>query len=185
MKANLKIITLYRYFNYSMIMHDHLIKAYTPEWYDEMQKDHSFEVLFLYSPPGLYLLYTYSGLYLVIEGWRELKLKDEKIEALLNSPYVERLRLFRNATFHYQEEPISWKHAQLFASENRKVQLWLNEVFNEFRRFFAANTLPIPEELSAKLNNKDHFQIAKTIQKFRIDNSNQHEINRAESSENN
>ena len=35
---------------------------------------------------GVFMFYWYSGLYVVIEGFKELGLRDEKIEALLESP---------------------------------------------------------------------------------------------------
>jgi len=78
MKPKIEIITLYRYFAYAAIMRDHLRKEYNHEWYKEMKKDNSFLVSFFYSAPGLYLLYSYSGIYLVIEGWIELKPKRSK-----------------------------------------------------------------------------------------------------------
>ena len=49
---------------------------------------------------GVFMFYWYSGLYVVVEGFRELKLKDHKIETLLQSSNTEALRLMRNATFH-------------------------------------------------------------------------------------
>jgi hypothetical protein len=90
-----------------------------------------------YSPPGIYFLYSYSGIYLVIEGWKNLNLKDDRVEKLLESPFVDRLRLFRNATFHYQKEPISWKHLQFFGTEEEETEVRLNELYREFEPFFA------------------------------------------------
>src|SRR5690242_14928407 len=53
---------------------------------------------------GVFMSYWYSGLYIVVEGYRELQLHDPKIDELLRSPNVDALRLFRNATFHFQKE---------------------------------------------------------------------------------
>jgi hypothetical protein len=49
---------------------------------------------------NLSMSYWYGTLYVVIEGWKELKLSDPKIDALLDSPNVELLRRYRNGVFH-------------------------------------------------------------------------------------
>jgi hypothetical protein len=41
----------------------------------------------------LYMSYWYAALYVVIEGWRELELADATIDALLQSPNVDLLKL--------------------------------------------------------------------------------------------
>ena len=52
----------------------------------------------------------YSLLRVVVEGYQELKLSDPKVdEYLLKTEYVEALRRFRNAMFHYQANPLSDK----------------------------------------------------------------------------
>jgi hypothetical protein len=51
---------------------------------------------------GVFMFYWYSGLYVVIEGYQELKLHGEKIDALLQSPNVDLLKRLRHGTFHFQ-----------------------------------------------------------------------------------
>lgn len=46
----------------------------------------------------------YATVYVVIEGWRESKLVDPELDALLADSHVDRLRRFRNQVFHYQRE---------------------------------------------------------------------------------
>lgn len=46
----------------------------------------------------------YATLYVVIEGWREAKLADPDVDALLADSHADRLRRFRNQVFHYQRE---------------------------------------------------------------------------------
>lgn len=128
-------------------------------------------LMFFYSPPGIYLLYSYSGIYLVIEGWKHLKLSDPKVDDLVVSPFVDRLRLFRNATFHYQKEPMSWKHLQFFGTEEEQTEKWLNELYSEFERFFAENTLPIPEQMKRALKDKTHVEIAQVIRQYWEENT--------------
>ena len=87
-------------------------------------------------------MYSYSGIYLVIEGWKDLKLSDPKIDQLLHSPFVDKLRLFRNATFHYQREsPISSKHLQFFGSQEERTEIWLNDLYSEFESFFRKHAI--------------------------------------------
>src|SRR4051794_23802549 len=48
----------------------------------------------------------YALLYVVVEEYKELKLRNCEIDKLLSeADRVDLLRLFRNATFHYQEDP--------------------------------------------------------------------------------
>jgi hypothetical protein len=52
----------------------------------------------------------YSLLRVVVEGYQELKLSDPEVdEYLQKTEYVEALRRFRNAMFHYQVDPFSEK----------------------------------------------------------------------------
>ncbi|MGC1322498.1 MAG: hypothetical protein WA849_09965 [Candidatus Udaeobacter sp.] len=58
---------------------------------------------------GVFMLYWYAGLYVVIEGFQKLKLHDPKIDPLLQSPNVAALKKVRHATFHFQKEFVSPK----------------------------------------------------------------------------
>ncbi|WP_199029505.1 hypothetical protein [Ralstonia sp. ASV6] len=52
----------------------------------------------------------YSLLYVVVEGYKELDLRYEPLEEVLaKGDYVDLLRRFRNATFHYQADPLNDK----------------------------------------------------------------------------
>jgi hypothetical protein len=83
---------------------------------------------------GVFMFYWYSSIYVVIEGFRELKLKDAKIEALLESPNVEALRLMRNATFHFQEEFLSPKMYRFMKSTDSVP--WISALTEAFSEFF-------------------------------------------------
>ena len=83
---------------------------------------------------GVFMFYWYSGLYVVIEGFRQLQLQDEKIEALLQSPNVEALRLMRNATFHFQEEFFSPKMTHFMKSPDSVP--WVHSLTEAFSEFF-------------------------------------------------
>jgi hypothetical protein len=164
---NPDVLMLYRYFAYAAFMRSRFRRESDPEWFKMLTADESGLLMFFLSPPGIYLMYSYAGIYLVIEGWRDLGLKDEKIDELLKSPFVDRLRLFRNATFPYQKNLLSWKHLQFFGTEEERTEVWLNQLYSEFERFFAENTLPIPEPLRAELKGEGtHVGIVKAIKNF-------------------
>lgn len=166
MKIKPEIITLYRYFAYAAHMRDLFRREVNEDWLKMLSADMSGLILFLFSAPGVYLIYSYSGIYLVIEGWKDMKLSDPKINELLESPCVDRLRLFRNATFHYQKDFISRKHLQFFGTEEEQTEKWLNKVYSEFERFFRENTLPLPKQLKKSLKDKSHVQIAQAIKDY-------------------
>jgi hypothetical protein len=95
------------------------------------------------------LVVWYSLIYVVVEGYMELRLQDEHVDALLsNDELVGHLRRFRNSVFHYQRDLLSQKHLDFLASEGS--ELWVRELNRAFERFFLAN-LPIKEQI-AELN---------------------------------
>ncbi|MBH03708.1 MAG: hypothetical protein CMP08_06240 [Xanthomonadales bacterium] len=48
----------------------------------------------------------FASMFVVIEGWKKLKLRDQKIEEILdqNREGVDLLRRARNAVYHFQKE---------------------------------------------------------------------------------
>jgi hypothetical protein len=52
----------------------------------------------------LHMSYWYGSLYVVVEGWRELRLADPEVDHLLQSSHVELLRRYRDGFLHYQRE---------------------------------------------------------------------------------
>jgi hypothetical protein len=164
------VLMLYRYFAYAAYMRGRFQRETDPEWLKMLVVDESGLLMFFLSPPGIFFTYSYAGIYLVIEGWRHLGLKDQRIDELLQSPFVDRLRLFRNATFHYQKDLFfSWKHLQFFGTEEERTEKWVNQVYDEFERFFAENTLPVPDVLRGELKGQTHVEIAKAVQRFWAD----------------
>ena len=83
---------------------------------------------------GVFMFYWYSGLYVVIEGFRKLRLQDKQIDALLKSPNVEALRLMRNATFHFQKEFFSPKMIHFIKSPDSVP--WVHSLTEAFSEFF-------------------------------------------------
>ena len=83
-----------------------------------------------------YLRLWLAALFTVVEGFKILKLKDSEIELLLTSAHVDSLRRFRNATFHYQKDPI--KHVQFFVEDgvptDNRLE-WAEKLHAAFDRF--------------------------------------------------
>ncbi len=83
---------------------------------------------------GIFMFYWYSGLYVVIEGYRELQLQDAKIDALLQSRNVDALRLLRNSTFHFQKEFFSPKMMHFIGSSDSVT--WVRSLTDLFSECF-------------------------------------------------
>jgi hypothetical protein len=79
-----------------------------------------------------YTSFWLSSLYVVAEGFLELKLVDGIIESLVRE-HIDDLRLFRNGTFHFQTSP--HKTAQFFSGGQIN---WAEELHEEFCEFFQA-----------------------------------------------
>jgi hypothetical protein len=71
----------------------------------------------------------------VIEGWKELGLKDDKIDRLLESDYVKLLRRFRNGVFHFQREYFDGRFYD-FIHAGDPAAKWAGDLHDEFSRYF-------------------------------------------------
>lgn len=91
----------------------------------------------------------YGLIFVVVDGYKELKYTNDKIDNLLTQDdFVDALRLFRNAIFHYQEEAISKKALKFLELEESET--WIRELHIAFKLFFEKE-LPIQEMLE-KIN---------------------------------
>jgi hypothetical protein len=101
--------SLFRYFMWASLMREYFDRALPSSGATSDAKD---GFLFFSTQPGIFMTYWYGGLYVVIEGWRELGLHEPAIDELLESPNVELLRRFRNGAFHFQN---AWLDDRLVA----------------------------------------------------------------------
>jgi hypothetical protein len=85
----------------------------------------------------MYMSYWYATLYVVIEGWRELKLNDPTVDPLLQSPHVDLLRLYRNGVFHFQEKYWSDKIVG-FVMGGADSARWIRELHQAIGEFLLA-----------------------------------------------
>lgn len=83
----------------------------------------------------LYMSYWYGGLFVVIEGWQELGLKDPLIDPLLLSNNVALLRRYRNGVFHFQRTYFDNRFVE-FMRDGENCVVWVRQLNNEFGRFF-------------------------------------------------
>ncbi|MFC1895503.1 hypothetical protein ACFL0Q_02420 [Thermodesulfobacteriota bacterium] len=83
----------------------------------------------------LYMSYWYAGLYVVVEGWRELELSDAVLDGLLECPNVDLLRRYRNGVFHYKREYFD-KRFMEFMNAGEQIVTWCRELNSQFGRFF-------------------------------------------------
>jgi hypothetical protein len=82
-------------------------------------------------------------MYVVVEGYGELGYHDAGVDGLLaQSDYLDSLRRFRNAVFHFQGEPISPKLTAFLDSVGSEQ--WTQDLYRALKAFFEAQ-LPIKE----------------------------------------
>lgn len=83
----------------------------------------------------LYMSYWYAGLYVVIEGWRQLRLVDPVVDGLLKSPNVGLLKRYRNGVFHFQRDYYDKRFTD-FMAEGQSAVDWVRELNRELGAFF-------------------------------------------------
>jgi hypothetical protein len=83
----------------------------------------------------LYMSYWYAGLYVVIEGWKELHLSDAVIDEVLQSSNVALLKRYRNGVFHFQSD-YDDKRFEEFMTQGVDTVTWVRRLNDQFGRFF-------------------------------------------------
>lgn len=81
-----------------------------------------------------YTAFWYAGMFVVIEGWCTLGLKDARIDEMLKSENVQHLRRFRNGTFHFQRQYFDQRFLELIGSDDSAAWVW--GLRDEFSRWF-------------------------------------------------
>lgn len=129
MVSDSDVITLHRYYIWANKMRtdfDDVLRKYSEKKISKKQYD---------IETHLYMSYWYGGLYVVIEGWKQLKLEDNKIDSLLGSSNVELLRRYRNGVFHFQKQ-YNDERFEAFYREGKDTVKWIRSLNLEFGRFF-------------------------------------------------
>lgn len=96
----------------------------------------------------------YALLFVVVEGYRELKADDTGVNELLaNEEMTDSLRRFRHAVFHYQEDPVGPKLMTFL--EAKESETWAPKLHSAFKAFFE-RSLPLKEIMqSVSVGNGD------------------------------
>ena len=128
MATNSEIYTLHKYYIWANSMRVHYDKFFQREKPDMKNKEVFFEVI-------QYMSFWYSALFVVVEGWRDLGLEDERINELLDSHLVDLLRRFRNGVFHYQRNYFDNRFWN-FIEEKEESASWVRVLNREFGRYF-------------------------------------------------
>jgi len=130
------LLTLHRYWMWANRMREYFERTFTdPKRIVEGKKDalksylHSFA-----DDPGIFMSYWYGGLYVVVEGWRELGLHDPDIDRLISSPNTDLLRRYRNGAFHFQKDYFD-ERFQGFIAEQGTVA-WVRELNQKLGAYF-------------------------------------------------
>lgn len=126
------VFTLHRYYMWSTILKGHFdaaIAGYVSRGEPfSMATD---EGIVTYA----YMSYWYASLWVVVEGWQKLDLHDQEIDGLLDSPNVERLKLYRHSVFHFHEDYFSKPALAIVASDDTPVE-WTRALSSAFGRWF-------------------------------------------------
>ena len=93
-----------------------------------------------------YMSHWLSCLYVVSEGAREIGIDEIFLNELIDL-HIENLRIYRNATFHFQRVPS--KHAQFHDSAANRLN-WAEDVHSAFEEFFGNYVLYLSMEISIK-----------------------------------
>jgi hypothetical protein len=84
----------------------------------------------------MYMSFWYGELYVVVEGWQELKLADPRVDALLeDTEMVGLLRRYRHGTFHFQGN--YWDDRFIdFVKVGAKSAAWVRKLNKAFGAYF-------------------------------------------------
>ncbi|MEP3348810.1 MAG: hypothetical protein ABJN96_02525 [Marinomonas sp.] len=95
----------------------------------------------------------FASMYVVIEGWQQLKLQDVEIDRILqkNQDGVLLLKRARNAVYHFQKEMYGEKMTS-FAYEFGKDS-WVVDLYYEFVRFLGE----YPKKICPFGEQQEHF----------------------------
>lgn len=99
----------------------------------------------------------YANLYIVIEGWTEIKFRDQRIDALIKShpATIHKLKRLRNAVFHYQKNMLDPRFLEFLESE--KAIEWaylLNDQFNQYFYKVSYKDVPGPVIIKQQVRNQ-------------------------------
>jgi hypothetical protein len=101
----------------------------------------------------------YGSLFVVIEGWETLKLKDDTINALLveHDDLKSLLRRYRNGVCHFQPKLLDNRFVA-FGSTKHNSYLWAKLLHQEFVRYFSDWLAALPGDQEQKSEIKESIK---------------------------
>jgi hypothetical protein len=122
-----EIHALHRYFIWADRMRWHLDHEILP------RRESATETMFLHP----YMSYWYGGMFVVVEGWRRLRLEDTEIDLLLGrKDLLAALESHRHGSFHYHPEYFDEK-LLAFMSQPDSAE-WIRRLREAMSRWFLA-----------------------------------------------
>jgi len=88
-----------------------------------------------YIEETMYMSYWYGGLYVVIEGWKQLGLSDPAVDTLLRSRNVALLKRYRDGVYHFQPEYYD-ERFMAFIVKGEHVAQWVRTLNAAIGAFF-------------------------------------------------
>jgi hypothetical protein len=141
------VMSLHRYWIYSNRMREYFESALTTSQQDftSLAKETNLAKATLAATtfsigPGIFMSYWYGSLYVVIEGWRQLRLTDPKIDPLLLSPNVRLLKKYRDGVFHFQRNYFDDRFIGFVKSEDSVD--WVRTIHSELGEYFRREIPP-------------------------------------------
>jgi hypothetical protein len=123
------VFAFHRYYIWANLMRTHFDRASLASPSPEIWSPDSIETT-------AYMSYWYAGLYVVVTGWRRLRLQDTTIDALLqDSAMVALLEQYRHGVFHFHPEYVDERFLGFLMKGAESAQ-WARDLNREFGRFF-------------------------------------------------
>jgi len=129
-----RVFTLHRYYIWANRMRTH---------FDDLLKGG--EVKGLFTGRGgqsieatMYMSLWYALLYVVVEGWRRLRLSDPVIDELLSkADHVRVLKRYRHGVAHFQSNYVDSRFTEIMKDSEATVP-WIRDLNRELGRWFLA-----------------------------------------------
>jgi hypothetical protein len=130
----LKLLALHRHFLAADAVKQFLFVAVPVDPRTSRMRDDILDIAQMWS--SMLRLQVFCALmYVVVEGYRELGCHDSRVDELLaQAQFVEGLRRFRNANFHFQEDRISPKILEFLDAEGSEK--WAYDLYAGLKAFF-------------------------------------------------
>ncbi|MCX6766138.1 MAG: hypothetical protein NT136_04235 [Candidatus Moranbacteria bacterium] len=120
------ILTLHRYYIWATTMKFH--------FEEELKKHNISKNKDITIEQMMYMSIWYGLLYVVAEGWKNLKLHDKVIDSLLQSKNINLLKRYRNGVFHFNKKYYNDKYLD-FCKEKSSAD-WIRKLNLELGKYF-------------------------------------------------